>query len=70
MEILGISRNFKCTSLVRIEEKQVSARSAHHTQVKPGFFSLPEGNKFDGHDFIPQAIEAGAAAIVLEKERK
>jgi len=75
---MEISRNLQelvsALPLVRIEgEKQVSVRGlAHHTrQVKPGFlFFCLEGNKFDGHDFIPQAIEAGAAAIVLEKERE
>jgi len=60
--------------LVRVEgERQVLVRglaynSAH---VKPGFlFFCLEGNKSDGHDFIPQALEAGAAAIVLEKDRE
>ena len=60
--------------LVRVEgEGQVKVRGlAYHTaHVKPGFlFFCLEGNKYDGHDFIPQALEAGAAAIVLEKERE
>lgn len=59
--------------LARIEgERQVMVRGlAYHTaHVKPGFlFFCLEGTKRDGHDFIPQAIEAGAVAIVLEKDR-
>ncbi len=40
-------------------------------KVEPGYiFFCLEGNKADGHDFIPQAIEAGAVAVVLEKERE
>ena len=36
---------------------------AYHTaHVNPDFFSSPGRNKRDGHDFIPQAIEAGAVA--------
>ncbi len=40
-------------------------------KVKPGYiFFCLEGGRADGHDFIPQAIEAGAVAVVLEKERE
>ncbi len=42
---------------------------AYHTErVEPGFlFFCLEGTRFDGHDFIHQAIQAGAIAIVMEK---
>ncbi len=34
-------------------------------QVEPGFlFIAVPGTRFDGHDFIPQALERGAAAVV------
>jgi UDP-N-acetylmuramoyl-L-alanyl-D-glutamate--2,6-diaminopimelate ligase len=38
-------------------------------QVRPGalFFAL-RGEQADGHQFIPQALERGAAAIVMERE--
>jgi len=54
-------------------ENEISVRGlAYNTaHVKAGFvFFCLEGNKFDGHDFIPEAIKAGAAAIVMEKDRE
>lgn len=37
-------------------------------QVRPGScFVAGRGTQVDGHDFIPQAIEAGASAVVCEK---
>jgi len=45
---------------------------AYHTgHVQPGFiFFCLGGGKADGHDFIPQAVAAGAVAVFLEKERE
>ncbi len=38
--------------------------------VKPGFlFIAVPGERFDGHDFIPTALEAGAAAVVVQADR-
>ncbi len=37
-------------------------------QVKPGFlFAAIPGFKVDGHDFVPRALEAGAAAVLTER---
>src|ERR1700732_3904989 len=35
-----------------------------------GLFVALRGEKFDGHDFIEQAIEKGASVIVAEREQK
>ena len=38
-------------------------------QVKPGMlFVAVKGERVDGHDFIPQALAAGAAGIVDGRE--
>ncbi len=39
------------------------------SQVIPGsVFVALKGERFDGHDFIPQAVKAGAAAVLSEKQ--
>ncbi|QEM66987.1 UDP-N-acetylmuramoyl-L-alanyl-D-glutamate--2,6-diaminopimelate ligase [Geobacter sp. FeAm09] len=49
------------------EATEVAALSCDSRRIKPGtlFFAL-RGVAADGHRFIPQAVEAGAAAVVLE----
>jgi UDP-N-acetylmuramoyl-tripeptide--D-alanyl-D-alanine ligase len=38
--------------------------------VKPGqLFIAIQGDRFDGHDFIPQAFEAGASGVILSMAR-
>ncbi|GFE62368.1 UDP-N-acetylmuramoyl-L-alanyl-D-glutamate--2,6-diaminopimelate ligase [Geobacter sp. AOG2] len=46
---------------------EITALSCDSRQIKPGtiFFAL-RGVAADGHRFIPQAVEAGASAVVLE----
>ena len=40
----------------------------HSSRVQPGFiFFCLGGTRADGHEFIPQAVDAGAAAVVVEK---
>ncbi|NMB41225.1 MAG: UDP-N-acetylmuramoyl-L-alanyl-D-glutamate--2,6-diaminopimelate ligase [Firmicutes bacterium] len=42
----------------------------HSERIEPGFiFFCLKGNKADGHEFIPQAVAAGASAVFLEKEQ-
>jgi UDP-N-acetylmuramoyl-L-alanyl-D-glutamate--2,6-diaminopimelate ligase len=50
-------------------ELEISALCYDSRQVKPGtlFFAI-HGEKADGHKFISQALEHGAAAIVSERE--
>ena len=57
-------------SLLQAEgDAQVSAPVAedHRQLVAGGLFVARQGQVADGHDFIPEAIEAGAAALVLER---
>jgi len=54
---LVIENNWQCNSL------EIDSR-----KVKPGniFLAMP-GTKFDGHDFIIEAIKAGATSIIVKK---
>lgn len=47
---------------------EITSLAYDSRRVKPGtlFFAI-QGEKADGHDFVPQALGAGAAAIVSER---
>lgn len=50
----------------QVNIKQITNNSE---QVQPGdLFICIAGFKHDGHQFIPKAVEAGAAAVLVEKE--
>lgn len=53
------------------EERKVEIKGAvtDSRQVEDGYLFIPiKGARVDGHDFIPQVIEQGAAAVLSEKE--
>ncbi|MFA5809417.1 MAG: UDP-N-acetylmuramoyl-L-alanyl-D-glutamate--2,6-diaminopimelate ligase [Thermoleophilia bacterium] len=46
---------------------EITGLAIDSRKVKPGYlFAAINGFKIDGHDFIPQASEAGAAAVLTE----
>ena len=46
-------------------DASISGISLHAGSVCSGnIFVAIQGNKFDGHDFIPEAVKNGAAAII------
>ena len=51
------------------EETEILSLCSDSRQAKPGalFFCTP-GLRMDAHDFAPQAVERGAAALVVERE--
>src|ERR1039458_8526021 len=56
--------------LIGSPETLVRRVSTDSRQVQAGdlFFALP-GGRFDGHDFLRQAAEKGAGAVVIERKR-
>lgn len=51
-------------------DRPITAFVVDSRQVKPGacFVARP-GEQVDGHDFIPQALAAGAIAVIAERDR-
>jgi UDP-N-acetylmuramoyl-L-alanyl-D-glutamate--2,6-diaminopimelate ligase len=51
--------------------KEIEGIAYHSKQVQKGFlFAAVRGIEVDGHQFVKEAIERGAEAIVLEEERQ
>ena len=49
----------------RIQDATIDSRT-----VRPGCLFVPiVGERFDGHDFIPQAIDKGAIAVLAENKK-
>src|SRR5512146_1522163 len=51
-------------------DQEVTGLTYDSRQVRAGqiFFAVP-GEKFDGHEFIPQALQRGAAGVVVALKR-
>lgn len=53
-----------------VEDIEVSGLAFDSRQVEPGdLFVAILGLEFDGHEYIPQAVQAGAAALVISDDR-
>jgi UDP-N-acetylmuramoyl-L-alanyl-D-glutamate--2,6-diaminopimelate ligase len=51
--------------------KEIEGIAYHSKQIRKGFlFAAIRGMEVDGHQFIEEAIERGAEAVVLEEETK
>ena len=70
MKVTTLAKNVP--GLVRIvgyERNQITSLCTDSRKVQPGalFFCIP-GLRQDAHDFAPQAVKAGAAALVVNRE--
>ena len=56
-------------TIVGYERNQVTNLCTDSRRVEPGalFFCIP-GTRMDAHDFAPQAVEAGAVALVVQRQ--
>lgn len=69
MEKLLLSEIAGALGAVCPAEKEIKEISTDTRNLPEGcLFVAIKGERFDGHDFIPKAIEAGAAAVLSEKE--
>jgi len=57
------------TEAAALSDKEITGLAYDSRKVEAGyiFVAIP-GENFDGHDFIPQALEKGAAAIVCQRQ--
>src|SRR5690606_22466212 len=57
-------------SAEHVAAETVSSISIDSREIGPGaLFVAIKGETFDGHDFVAKAIEAGAAAALVSRER-
>ncbi len=68
MQLSALLKNVPAQQIHGSTELEVTGLACDSRKVEVGtvFFALP-GSKIDGFDFIPQAIAAGAAAIIAER---
>lgn len=62
---MRLSRLLQAAGLTCPEEREITALACHCDEVIPGaLFAALEGARADGRQFIPEAVERGAAAVL------
>ncbi|HEK84774.1 MAG TPA: UDP-N-acetylmuramoyl-L-alanyl-D-glutamate--2,6-diaminopimelate ligase [Candidatus Aminicenantes bacterium] len=70
MKLKEVLKDVKIVSLTGSDDLEIKGLAYSSRQVEPGqIFVAIKGQKADGHDFIPEALEKGAVAIVSERPR-
>lgn len=69
MSLTDLIAGIKVEKVISRQAISIKGMTYDSRQVQTGdlFFCLP-GAKADGHDYAPQAIERGAAALIVERE--
>jgi UDP-N-acetylmuramoyl-L-alanyl-D-glutamate--2,6-diaminopimelate ligase len=71
MELMKILEGVEIEKMTGETPKEIEGIAYHSKQVRKGFlFAAIRGLEFDGHQFIGEAIERGAEAVLLEEERE
>lgn len=69
MKLSMLIRNMHCEYLGREEETEIRSVEYDSRKVQEGsLFVAVRGYETDGHQYIPMALEKGAAAIILEDQ--
>lgn len=70
MELKKLLEGVEIKKIIGETLKEIEGIAYHSNQVKEGFlFAALRGMEADGHRFIGEAIENGAAAVLCEEER-
>jgi UDP-N-acetylmuramoyl-L-alanyl-D-glutamate--2,6-diaminopimelate ligase len=71
MELKKLLEGVETKKIIGETQKEVKGIAYHSKQVEKDFlFAAIRGVEADGHQFVNEAIERGAAALVLEQERE
>ena len=69
MQLVELIDNLNESKHGGLPEVEITSVTADSRAVNPGaLFVAVRGGSVDGHDYVPAAVEAGAAAIVGERE--
>lgn len=70
MKLTDLLKNIRVINLTVVEEPDISGIAYSSKQVETGnIFVALKGHRADGHDFLAEALERGAAAIVSERPK-
>lgn len=70
MKLKELLKNVQLVNYSGYDDLEVTGIAYSSRQVEPGnVFVAIKGQKADGHDFLPEALEKGAAAVVSERPR-
>ncbi|MGR3220542.1 MAG: UDP-N-acetylmuramoyl-L-alanyl-D-glutamate--2,6-diaminopimelate ligase [Candidatus Anammoxibacter sp.] len=68
MKLSKLIRELKESENLEVVDREISGITNDSRKVKPGFmFVAIEGYKLDGHNYVTDAINSGAGAIITEK---
>ena len=71
MELTKLLEGVEIKRMTGETRKEIEGIAYHSQQVRKGFlFAAIRGLKVDGHQFIEDALQRGAEAILLEEERE
>jgi len=71
MRLAKLLEGVEIGSITGDMEEEIRGIAYHSKQVREGFlFSAIRGLAVDGHQFIDDAIQRGASAVILERERE
>ena len=68
MKLKELIKNLNYKHLENISDYDIKGISSNSNCIQPGYlFVAIKGRRFDGHNFLNQAIDRGAKAVIVEK---
>ena len=71
MQLKKLLKDLPIEKIVGIQDLNIEGISSNSIEVKEGYmFAALKGNVRDGYDFIPEAVQKGALAVMIDKNFK